>query len=229
MGCFYPAVDATAGERERNTWETLMSTAAGRVNIAAAKYLYVTTLGGVAGLLNLAALALTMKPIVAPLLAKAGDVIHFSIPVAALPVLALASVLLAGFVSAVMMLFAVFARTFKEGQAMITPFYLLLMLPVMFLQSPGMHFTLPMAFVPVVNVTLMVRAAVAGEFPWLPIAATVLMSTAIVAACVRFAAFILQSEDVVSGSFQGGLNRFLKERVLGRLRPTPQPSSSRHE
>ena len=123
MGCFYPAVDATAGERERNTWETLMSTAAFRVNIVAAKYLHVVTLGGLAGVLNLFALAVTLKPIFAPLLAAAGETIDFRVPLVALPVMALAAVLLAGFVAAGLMIFASFARTFKEGQAMITPFY----------------------------------------------------------------------------------------------------------
>ena len=148
MGCFYPAVDATAGERERNTWETLMSTAATRVSIVTAKYLYVTTMGGLAGILNLTAMALTMKPIFAPLMAKAGDAFNFSVPFAAIPVMALAALMLAGFVSAGMMIFASFARTFKEGQAMIMPFYLIILLPVMFLQTPGLKFTLPLAFMP---------------------------------------------------------------------------------
>jgi sodium transport system permease protein len=214
MGCFYPAVDATAGERERNTWETLMSTAASRVSIVTAKYLYVTTLGGLAGVLNLTAMALTMKPIFAPLMAKVGDVINFAVPLVAAPVLMLAALLLAGFIAAGMMIFAAFARTFKEGQAMITPFYMLVILPVVFLQTPGLKFTLPLAFVPVVNVTLMVRAAVSGSFPLLQIGVTLAVSLALIGLCVRLAAFILRFEDVMLGSYGGSLKRFLKERVL---------------
>ena len=221
MGCFYPAVDATAGERERNTWETLMSTAANRTSIVTAKYLYVASLGGLAGTLNVAAMAATMKPIFAPLLAHAGETIEFTVPLAALPVLALAALLLAGFVAAGMMIFASFARTFKEGQAMISPFFMIVLLPVMFLQVPGLQFTLPLALVPIVNVTMMVRAALAGSFPLLPMGITLVVSAALIAGCVRLAAFILRFEDVVLGSYRGTFNQFFKERLLGRTNPTP--------
>ena len=224
MGCFYPAVDATAGERERNTWETLMSTAASRVNIAAAKYLYVASMGGLAGSLNLIAMAVTMKPIFSPLLAKTGDTMNFTVPLAAMPMMILAALLLAGFIAAGMMIFATFARTFKEGQAMITPFYMIILLPVMFLQTPGLQFSLPLALVPIVNVTLMVRAALAGAFPWAQIGLTIAISLALIAGCIRLAAFVLQFEDVVLGSYGGSLNKFFQERVLRRkppIRPTP--------
>ena len=43
VGCFYPAIDSTAGERERSTWETLMTVSASRGSIIAAKYLYVAS------------------------------------------------------------------------------------------------------------------------------------------------------------------------------------------
>jgi sodium transport system permease protein len=219
MGCFYPAVDATAGERERNTWETLMSTAASRVSIVTAKYLHVVTLGGLAGVLNLFAMALTVKPIFAPLLAEAGETFDFRVPLVALPVMVLAAVLLAGFVAAGMMIFAAFARTFKEGQAMIMPFYLIVLLPVMFLQVPGLKLTLPLAFLPVVNVTMMIRETISGTFHWLPMAATLVVSLAMIAGCVRLAAFILQFEDVVLGSYEGGLKRFLRARVWRWSKP----------
>lgn len=218
VGCFYPAVDATAGERERNTWETLMSTAADRTSIVTAKYLYVTTLGGLAGGLNLLAMVLTVKPIFGQLLGRIGDVVQFSVPIAALPVLAVASVLLAGFVAAGMMIFASFARTFREGQAMITPFYLLVLLPILFLQAPGLKFSLPLAFVPIANVTLMVRAAIAGGLGWPQVGITLVVSLVLIALSIWLATFILQFEDVVTGSFQGGLRRFLQQRLVRRTK-----------
>src|SRR6188472_604449 len=103
----------------------------------------------------------------------------------------IAALFMAGLVAAGMIIFASFARTFKEGQAMITPFYLLIILPLMFLQVPGLTFTVPLALVPVVNVTLMVRAAVTGSFPILPIMITVLISTALIGACIKLAAHVL--------------------------------------
>ena len=146
-----------------------------------------------------------------------------SIPFSAIPIIVLAAALLAGFVAAGMMIFASFARTFKEGQAMIMPFYMLVILPVLFLQVPGMKFSLPLAFVPIANVTMMVRAAISGTLPWLQTGVTILVSLALIALCLRFAAFILRFEDVTMGSYSGGFNRFFKERVLRRNQPAQLP------
>jgi sodium transport system permease protein len=226
IGSFYPAIDATAGERERGTWETLMSVSASRASIVTAKYLYVATFGFMAGVLNLAAMVLTMKPVLAPVLAQTGDMLEFSVPLAAVPVMAAAAVLLAGFVAAGMMIFATFARTFREGQSMITPFYLLILLPVMFLQVPGLEFTMGLACIPVVNVAMMVREAIVSTFHWPQIGVTVLVSAATIAAGLFAAVFILRFEDVVVGSFTGGPARFLRERVL-RRRAAKGPAEGR--
>jgi sodium transport system permease protein len=171
MGCFFPAVDATAGEKERQTWESLMATSASRVSIVTAKYLYVTSLGGLAGTLNLIAMAVSVGPLMAPLSGKEAGGLELTVPLPAIPVLLLCAVLLAGFVAAGMMVFAAFARTFKEGQAMITPFYLIILLPTMFLQTPGLSFTPALACLPVANIVLMARAASPEAFrhfksPW---------------------------------------------------------------
>jgi len=216
VGCFYPAVDSLAGERERQTWETLISTSATRLSIVTAKYLYVVTLGGFAGLLNLLAVMLTARPVFAPLLEKAGKAIEFTLAPGVIPIAILAAVLLAGFVAAGMMVFAAFARTFKEGQAMITPFYMLILLPVVMLQAPGARLSVTMALVPVANVTLMVREAVSGSFPVLPIVLTILVSLVLIALFLRLAAFILQFEDVVLGSYNGSLFKLLREKMLRR-------------
>ena len=214
IGCFYPAVDATAGERERNTWETLMSTSASRVSVVTAKYLYVASLGSVAGLLNLSAVVLTLKPIFAPLFAQTGRTVEYSIPFGALPIALLAGLLLAGFVAAGMMIFAAFARTFKEGQSMITPFYMLILVPIVFLQAPGLHFSLALACVPIVNLTLMIREVLTGTFHWAAIGLSFAVSLALIALWLRLAAYVLQFEDVVVGSYGGSFSRFVKERLL---------------
>jgi sodium transport system permease protein len=216
MGCFYPAVDAVAGERERNTWETLMSSAATRLSIVTAKYLYVVTFGGLAGMLNLIAVIATIRPIFGPLLNRAGHVFETSVPLAALPAAVLGAILLAGFVAAGMMIFASFARTFKEGQAMVTPFYMLILVPVVFLQAPGLTFSIPLALVPVINVTLVIRDAFSGRFQWTAMAVTVAASIALIALCLRLAAFIVQFEDVMLGSYSGSFIKFIRQRLLRR-------------
>ena len=221
MGCFYPAIDCIAGERERNTWETLMSTSASRLSVVTAKYLYVASLGGLAGILNLLAMAVTIRPVLAPLMAQAGQLFDYTIAPAALPLAALGALLLAGFVAAGMMIFASFARTFKGGQAMITPFFMLTIMPIVFLMEPGNKFTLPLACVPIVNVTLMVREALSGVFHWPLISLTVASSLLVIGLCLRLASFLLQFEDIFLGSFNGSFNRFLQPRLRQRRLPKP--------
>lgn len=191
-----------------------MSTSASRVSVVTAKYLYVASLGSVAGLLNLSAVVLTLKPIFAPLFAQTGRTVEYSIPFGALPIALLAGLLLAGFVAAGMMIFAAFARTFKEGQSMITPFYMLILVPIVFLQAPGLHFSLALACVPIVNLTLMIREVLTGTFHWAAIGLSFAVSLALIALWLRLAAYVLQFEDVVVGSYGGSFSRFVKERLL---------------
>lgn len=216
IGCFYPAVDATAGERERGTWETLLASAATRGEIVLAKYLAVAFFGFLAGLLNLAAVTMTMKPVLAPILKRSGETLDFTVPLRAIPVLVLGAALLAAFVAAGMMVFASFARTFKDGQASVTPFYMIILLPAMFLQVPGLELTVPLALVPVVNVTLMVREAISGTFRPVAMAVAVLASAAVIGAFLAIARVILAAEDVVIGSYTGNIAAFLRQRVLKR-------------
>src|ERR1017187_3926618 len=194
VGCFYPAVDCIAGERERNTWETLMSTSASRLSVVTAKYLYVASMGGLAGILNLLAIATTLRPVFAPLMARTGLMFDFNIPPSALPVAAVAALLLAGFVAAGMMVFASFARTFKEDQAMIMPCYMLTIVPIVFLQVPGTKFTLPLACMPIANVTMMVREALSGVFHWPQMGLAVASSLLVIALCLWLATFLPQFE-----------------------------------
>ena len=125
-------------------------------------------MSSVAGLLNLAAMLFSMKTVLAPLLGSDADELTFRIPMTAIPVILLVTVLLALFVAAGMMILASFARTFKEGQSLVSPFYISVFMPVMFLQVPGLELTPALALVPVVNVALVFREAVAGVFRWPP-------------------------------------------------------------
>ncbi|MEM9593037.1 MAG: ABC transporter permease subunit [Acidobacteriota bacterium] len=216
VGCFYPAVDATAGERERSTWETLMTVSASRASIVTAKYLYVATLGAVAGMLNLAAMTLSMRAILAPMLGGGSSDVSFQIPLSALPLMALSAVLLAMFLAAGMMVFASFARTFKEGQSMVGPFYMVSILPPLLVNSPDLELTAGWALVPVANVALLFRQALVGIYDWPLIGLVLVAEVAAVAACLWLARWVLSFEDVMTGSYEGSVLKLLKQRFRGR-------------
>ncbi|MEM6795922.1 MAG: ABC transporter permease, partial [Acidobacteriota bacterium] len=214
-GCFYPAVDTTAGERERSTWETLMSSGARRSSVLVSKYLYVAALGTVAGLLNLIAMTLSMRALLAPLLGDSSDEVTFTLPWRALPLMLLTALLLALFIAALMMLFAVFARTFKEGQAMIGPADMVCMLPPLFVMSPDLELTLGWAAIPVANVALLFRGAMTGTVTWTLALAVLAVQAALIVLLLALARWILSIEEVLTGSYGGSLGKLIFSRLKG--------------
>jgi sodium transport system permease protein len=214
VGCMYPAIDSTAGEREKSTWETLMTAATPRRNVIIAKYLYVATMASVAAILNVIAMMLTMKSILAPLLGVASEGFTFAIPFSSIPLILLVTVLLAMFIAAGMMILASFARTFKEGQSLVTPFYIATFMPVLFLQSPEIKFTATLALIPVVNVSMVFREAITGVYHWPLIGLTILVESLCIVLALWLAATILRYEDLMMGSYSGSFGKFLKERLL---------------
>lgn len=215
IGCFIPAVDSTAGDRERSTWETLMSTAPSRTSIVIAKYLYVATLGVLAGVLNVTAVTASLGVIVAPMLAGANESFNFSLPLLALPVMALGAIALALFFSAAMMILASFAQTFKEGQAMIAPVYWLAILPIFLGPSGDQRLNTTTALIPIVNIAQVIKDAIQGYYAWPLIALSVAEVLVLVVLFLWLARRILQFEDLLMGSYSGSFWKFLRQRLLG--------------
>ena len=216
LGCFYPAVDTTAGERERSTWETLMATSAARLDVVAAKYLYVATMGVIAGILNVVAMFVSMGAIMAPLLAGEED-IAFRLPLLSVPVMILGAMVIALMLSAAMMILASFARTFKDGQAMIQPVYIVaVLIPVLVGRQTDQTLSASLGAIPIANVVMMIRDSINGIFLWPFIVESLLVNLLVVGLCLLVARWILQFEDFLIGSFDGSFWRFVKDRRSSR-------------
>ncbi len=216
MGAFYPAIDVLVGERERSTLEALLSSGASRIAIVAGKYLTVVMAALLAGTLNLGSMLLTAMQF----LRAFGDVPGegFSLPGNAVPILVLGSLLLGAFFGAAMILLASLARTFKEGQSLVTPFYSLSILPAMVSVYPGFHLTPGSALIPVANVALMMRGALQGELATGPFLLTVAWMLSLTVLLLMFAVWFFRQEDVLVGSSSGSLFAYLRRRFE---RPRP--------
>ena len=216
VGAMHPAIDATAGERENSTWETMMTVASSRTSILVAKYLYVATMSFTAAFLNFLAMMLSMGTLLAPMIETGRGTSSLRIPLESAPVILLGAALLALFVAAGMMILASFARNYKEGQSMVGPFYVALIIPIMFFQTPGLVFTSRMAFIPIANVMMMMREAIQGIYHWPLIAVTLTVEAICVVLALRLAIVIVQHEDFLMGSHSGSFGKFAKERLFGR-------------
>ena len=216
VGAMHPAIDATAGEREHSTWETMMAAATSRTNILLAKYLYVATMSFIAAFLNLFAMMASMGTVLAPMFRSGRGDSSLQIPAQSAPVILIGAALLALFIAAGMMILASFARNYKEGQSLVGPFYVALIIPIMFLQTPGLAFTPRLALLPVANVMMMMREAIQGIYHWPLIGITLAVEIACIALALRLAIVIIRHEDFLMGSYNGSFGRFAKERLFGK-------------
>lgn len=204
LGAFYPAIDLTAGEKERGTFETLLSTPASKSEIVFGKFATVFVLAMTSGLLNLGSMSLTMLFVINEM----GDMfpkLPFSthLPMRALFVSAGVMVPLALLISAVTMSAAVLARSFKEAQNYLTPVMLIVMLPAMVGVMPGVDLGPVTQFMPIVNVVLLFKALMIGK-AGLEAAFGVFLSTSVFAMlALLLASWLFQREEVVLSEERG--------------------------
>ena len=82
------------------------------------------------------------------------------------------------FITAVFLAVAAFAKDFKDGQNFLTPVYMLLALPAGVTMLRGIELNAWTAFVPVVNIALLIKALLVSEAAPDLIFLTLLSSTA---------------------------------------------------
>jgi len=224
VGAFYPAVDLTAGEKERGTFETLLSTPATKFEIVSGKFLTVFCISMLTGFLNLASMAMTFTFHLSDLLTKiqvSPDKTPVEFPLFTAILMIFLLVPLALFISALMMSVAVLARTFKEAQNYVTPFFLVITIPAGLAGMPGLELSSVLQFVPIVNIGLLFRDLLTGRAVPETIF-SVLLSTGIYALlALVFATWLFQREDVIL-SQEKGLPLTLRRSCLHpRREPTP--------
>lgn len=218
VGAFYPAIDLTAGEKERGTFETLLSTPTSTTEIVCGKFFTVFCLSLLAGFLNLGSLLITFGFQLAQMDQKE---LQISLPIETVALIALVIVPLAFFISALMMTVAMFAKTFKEAQNFVTPFFILIMFPAVFAAIPGTELTVPLYFVPIANVALLFKELMTQQGSAEEVLVVFLSTAAYAALALLGAVWIFKREEVILAE-EHGLPITLRRSVfLPRSVPTP--------
>jgi sodium transport system permease protein len=197
LGAFYPAVDLTAGEKERGTFETLLSTPVAKIDIVTGKFLAVFCIAMATGILNLASMSLTLWFQLSHLPVPDSNPFEVSLPVQSALFILMTLLPLAFFISAVMMSIAVFARNFREAQNYVTPFFLLLMFPAAFAALPGAELGPGTSVMPVVNVALLFRKLLVGSASAQDIFVVFTSTAAYAVLALVFAAWLFQRDEVM--------------------------------
>ena len=201
-GAMYPAIDLTAGEKERGTMETILCSPAARSELVLGKFLVVLA----ASLMTVACSVLSMG-----LTAFIGshwlrDTLGTAANAAtALPTVSLPGVLgvlvlvlpLAVFFSASLMTISLFAKSYKEAQTYVSPLLIIVILPAIGAVLPGVELTTTLSLIPILNIALVSKELVAGTFPLLPLSLIFLSTCAYAAAALALAVRMFNREDVL--------------------------------
>lgn len=195
FGAFYPSLDITAGEKERFTLETLLLAPVSRLEIAAGKFLVVFAAAITAAVLTTVSLALTLTHGILPEGAAQAFEIQFEVSAVLLTASLLVPV--AALFAAVLLTVALCARSFKEAQSYAAPLQFLIILPAMTALMPDLQTELKWAWVPLMNVSLLMRELLKGNYLWDFYAITLGSMFLLSAASLALAAAVFRRESVL--------------------------------
>lgn len=194
LGGMQPASDLGAGEKERNTLETLLLSPCSRLDIALGKFLTILTTSCLASLLGLASMYVGVTSIIpAHLLAQ----LELKLPLTLFFMIALLILPAAAFFASLMLALSIFARSQKESQSYMSPLSFIIVVPGLVMAVPDLETTWQMSLVPLLNVTLLTRDFVKGDGNWTFFALTMLSSLALAAASLWYAMRQFQREEVL--------------------------------
>jgi sodium transport system permease protein len=209
-GAMYPAMDLTAGEKERGTMETLLCSPVARVDLVLGKFLMVLT--GSLSAMCFMLLSMGVTAYVGGTLMMGGGAAKVGIAAARAPnaigviptidPLGLVGVLAMVFPVAVMFAavaftVALFAKSYKEAQSYLAPLMIVVIMPAVIGMLPGIDLNGRLALVPLLNLSLVCKEMLSGVWHWNYIALIFGSSCLYAAAALALAVRMFNREDVI--------------------------------
>ena len=210
-GAMYPAMDLTAGEKERGTMETLLCSPVARGDIVFGKFLLVLTgslsamgfmlisMGTtalVAGAMFAGGGAAKMAQAVGPAKAAANPLLPMIDPLGLVGVLAMVLPVAVLF-AAVALTISLFAKSYKEAQSYLAPLMIVIIMPAVIGILPGIDLNARLALVPLLNLSLVCREMLSGVWHWNYIAIIFGSSCVYAAVALWLAVKMFNREDVI--------------------------------
>ncbi|MBI2518678.1 MAG: ABC transporter permease [Opitutae bacterium] len=203
-GAMYPAMDLTAGEKERGTMETLLCSPVSRINIVLGKFLMVLTASITTMLLTLVStgvattLGISMFGVSASAGTKAtaAGVIPLIAPEGLIGVFAMVAPI-AVFFAALLLAISLFAKSYKEAQSYVSPLIIVVIMPAVLGMLPGIELSSRTALVPILSLSLVCKEMLSGVWHWNYIALIFGSSCLYAIIALGFAVRMFNREDVM--------------------------------
>ena len=201
-GAMHPAIDLTAGEKERGTMETILSSPVSRTHLVLGKFLLVMTASLITAVLlmfsvSISSAVLQKSGALNRMVDEGEPVPQLSLGPAAVASVIIMAVPLSVLFSAGLFTIALFAKSHKEAQSYIAPLMFLVVIPAVSAMLPGVELTPKLAIVPLLNVSLLCKELVTGEYHWNFIILIFLSTCVYAAGALYLAVKMFQRESVL--------------------------------
>jgi sodium transport system permease protein len=198
-GAMYPAIDLTAGEKERGTIETVLCSPVPRTDLVFGKFFMVLTASlstGILAMISMGATFVAAKHMLAAMIGK-DNPLQFSIGLEAILTVFLMVIPVAVLFSAGLLAIALFAKSYKEAQSYISPLMIVVIIPAIVALLPGTELNARMALIPVLSTSLVCKEITSGTYHWNYIAMIFASTCVYAAAALAIAVKLFQREDVL--------------------------------
>lgn len=168
-GAMYPAMDLTAGEKERGTIETILASPVRRTELVAGKFLMVLSASLATAVFSLASFAITFSlpwKFVKDFTRLGRGGMPFVISAKGAAAVFLMVLPLAVLFSAGLLAISLLARSYKEAQSYVSPLMIVVILPAISAMLPGVELNARLALIPILNVSLVSKEILSGNYPW---------------------------------------------------------------
>lgn len=227
MGCIYPAIDATAGEKERGTLETLLTLPVGNMELIASKFLSVATIAVFSVFMNVLSMGGVVMYLYSTMTALSDGATDLDLGsfIPAILITVLCVIAFSLFISAITMIVCSFAKSFKEANNYVTPISLVVMLVSYVGLIPTIELNETMALMPVANICLLVKDLLVFKYDFTLIALVLLSNIIYAFISVWILGKIYNSESILFGESFSGVKLFeLRKNIKKGSMPSVQES-----
>jgi len=198
-GAIYPAIDLTAGEKERGTMETILSSPLSRVDLVLGKFFLVLSASLCTAILSIISMGTSfyLAGHSGAMAKKDAAVFQLHIGLSTVLSVFLMALPLAVLFAAALLTIALFAKSYKEAQSYLTPMTFIVVIPAVASLLPGFDLNPKLALVPILSTSLVCKEIVAGTFHWNYILLILLSSSIYAAAALFIAVKMFQRESVL--------------------------------
>ena len=196
LGAMYPAIDLGAGEKERGSLETLLSSPATKFEITMGKLMVVSLTGLASGLISVIGISFPMyfidnipEQIKSPVLEIISPFMIISIVFLMIPI--------AIFFASMLLSISFYARSFKEAQSLMGPLNIAIIIPLMLTLGPGFEIDHVTALIPLVNVGLLTKEILAGSLEPIYFIETLSSLLFFAAIGIRFSVYWFNKENTI--------------------------------